>query len=1040
MLSPAVFRSIGISDADLPYLNLERDWGMVELPDSTPDCPSFSVHGCVTCRPWAKNDSERVVWTTAAKDRPAALGDETLRLLLQNPKMTVKEAIKRSQSNEVCDNTEITEDGATKVKDAKHWHLHTVVIADSPLDAIAAHSLLAAYRRRLAASALTSSQGGDAADTTATVPSASTDGSQAATASVSDYLHFAFLSSPSRFDKPVKRLQQVALTLIAAPGSDFQACQRSFAICSRNAQVLFLSTPTFAEGVTSLYDFVTRYRLTPDEHAKYSHSKASMLFNLMAGALTIDPFLKTESIDKKTKEVKDYNYQVQIRSTWLLMQSRGYVRVVDPNKPDKVGRYYKVTGHIIDEVNRESLMAECLQVLTDYARAKARIGTQDFAKMTQAIRTAKTLNANTAADLPVIVIDNLSGCSRRLDHFFFQNCLLRMEIIDGVKYIRMVSYEDVDFFVKAAKILPWEFHFSDLGIGLKDWEVVKFSTFEEAFAQHLPFAMFENPEYITRRKQLQDDFSAHRISPKDHSRLSRDLYDWSRTHRYRYLTADPDWHNWWPFLKVIRCYANEEWEQEEELEYAGLQFSQEQNDFLFGRMLNILGSMGRIVFRWRNPNYIHYLMENAVSKEGKAQGGSGKSRFLRTFISCMRYVYNVDSKIFSNRNDIETSVVFNGYIPDRHDVVHIEDYEREITRFYNYVTGDFQFRKFHSNETVIRASEAPSLVITSNNAVKDGLDDSSAGRLNLVGFSHWFHRENENLNIMERGFDAVMPDFQRDPEDLTPRDRSQIIFVGAIAVLFCMETSEKVLAPAKNLKERNLRNTLTESFYDWAVDFFSHPYNIGVPINWYDIFDDYKQKAQASESIKEKISPKAFTDRIRTYCEQNDLVYMPDQLLTTPTDRKMGGLRMKCWSRKELFTDPKIWGAERYREIRVMEICRKVVCVFKSDDFPATHDEMMQRFAPYYDSPDPEPILNSDGQPVVITPQEYAEWEDYTKRLQRKDSYTIAQERAAATPIVIPGAIPAPGSPAPPPSSYANNSYNNPNNNPNLPLEPDCPF
>lgn len=962
MLSPAVFSSLGISGADRPYLDLERDWGVVELSDSTPDCPSFSIHGEVTCRPWLKN-GERIVWTSDQKSRSAALGDETVRLLLSNPKMTVKEAIDRSQSHEACDNLLPDDYGVMcKIKEDKHWHIHYVVIADNPLDAISAHSLLAAYRRRLAGT-----------------PDAAID----------DYVHFVFLSNPAKFDKPVKRLLSVANTLIAAPGSDFMACQRAFAICSRNAQTLFLSTPSFGEGISSLYDFITRYRLSADEHAKYSHSKASMFFNMLAGALSIDPFLRTASIDKKTGEEKDYNYQVQIRQTWLLMQSRGYVRVVDPTQSDKVGRYYKVTGHIIDEVNRESLMAECMQVLTDYARAKSRIGTQDFAKMTQAIRTAKTLTAATAADLPVIVLDNLAGCNRYLDHFFFQNGALRMEILpDGQHSIRLVPYDNLDFFVKKPKILPWEFHFEDLGS-----------------ADPAPFRMFENPEYITKRKQLQDDLSERRISPKEHARQSRELYDWARTNRYCYIPDNPDWRTWWPFLKVIRCYANEEWEAEEELEYAGLHFNPEQEAFLYGRMKNILGTLGRIVFRYRNPNYIHYLMENAVSAEGKAQGGSGKSRFVRTFISCVRNVLNVDSKIFSNRNDIETSMVFNGYRPDYHDVVHVEDYEREISRFYNYVTGDFQFRKMHTNETVIRAAEAPSIVISSNYAVKDGLDDSSAGRLNLCGFSHYFHRENENLNIMERGFDVVMPDFQREPQDLTSRDRSQIIFVCALSVLFCMETTEKVLAPAKNLKERNLRSALTASFYDWAVEFFSHPYNIGVPINWYDIFDEYKQVAQASESVKEKISPKAFTDRLRTYCEQNDLVYMPEQLLTNATDRKKGGMTMKCWSKVCRFTDPKIWGEERYSEVREMQTCRKVVCFFKPEEIPTSHDEMARKFAIYYESPDPEPILDTNGNPVVVSQKDREEWDDYLKRLQRKDNYTIAQERSAAN------ATPAPPAP-----------------------------
>lgn len=972
MLSEFLLRSLGISESDAPYVNLERDWDIIENPDSTPQSPSCCVQGEVVLRPWAKRPEERVQWVHPEKQRPQVIGDLFIRMATTT-KQTVKDCLLKCGSEEECHCSEPDpEDPAVMVPlSADQWRAYTICIADDPLSCIAAHSLLAANARRR-----------------------TPDDKK-----VQNYLHFCFISNPRKFDKPVRQLSQIVRTLITVPGTDYKACQRSFAICNRRADVLFLSMPQL-EGITSVYDFVTRYQLTPDERAKYSGSKASMLFDLMAGAISIDPFKRSATIDKKTGAEKDYNFQLQIRSAWLLMQSRGYVRVIDPKQPDKVGRYYKVTGNIVDEVNRESLMARCTEVLTDYALSKSRFGTPDFEKMAQAIRTAKTLSAATAIDLPVIRLDNRAGCSRFQDHFFFRNGALRMQLLpDGRHSIELIPYDKLDFFVKAPKILQWDFSFSDaFGADFKENSITLPSTLREdnTAPLHAPFLLYENPEYKQKRDALEADLREHRISPKEHSRLSRDLYDWARINRFVFQPSDADWHHWWPFMKVIRCYANEDWEEEQELEYRGEHFSQEQQDFLYGRIKNLLGTIGRIVYRYRTPNYLHYLMENNVTSEGKAQGGSGKSRFVRTFISCVRNVKNVDSKIFSARNDIETSVVFNGYNPDEHDVVHIEDYERDISRFYNYITGDFSFRKFHTNETVIPAAEAPSIVISSNYAVKDGLDDSSAGRLNLCGFSHYFHRENENLNLMERGFDVVMPDFQKEPEDLTPQDRSQIILVCALSVLFCMETQDKVLAPAKNLKERNLRSALTDSFYEWASDFFSHPYNLGVPIDFASIFEDYKEISQASDDKQNKFSPKAFTDRIKTYCQANDLAFMPDVVYKTETDRRRKCLNVKCWVTKHFFADEKVWGKNREKVCRELETSRKVVCFYPADHVPQTYDEVLQGFIRFWDAPDPEPYLDDLGNPVTLTEQERHDWNVFMSQKQGKGRGSSSDATPAA--------------------------------------------
>lgn len=949
MLSESLLRSLGISESDAPYLNLERDWDIKELPDSTPENPSFSIWGEVACRPLATDPQQRCMWVREPRERAAAVGDVFVMFALQQPRMAAEECILKSGSNEEYLNTPIKvtstgEDGKPTVTDRarrpEECMAYTLVICDTPLDALCAHTTLAVWARRRAESKQTERVG--------------------------QYLHFCCLSDQRRFSRPIKRLQSVAQTLIVSPGTGFMACQRQFAICNRYSSVLFHSMPVLADDIVTLHDFILRYRLSTEERVKYQGSKASMLFDLMTAALSIDPFLKTESIDKKTGEVKDYNYQLQIRSAWLLMQSRGYVRVIDPRQPDKVGRYYKVTGNIVDEVNRESLMAKCLEVLTDYARSKAVFGTQDFPKMAQAIRTAKTLSAATAADLPVITLDRRQGYNRHLDHFFFQNGALRITPTE----IRLIPYDQLDFFVDAPAILPWEFDSSLLT--------------PNSSLKELPFKLFENPEYKQRKDAIDAALTGpDRISPKEHARKLRELYDWARLNRWVFQPASPNWHEWCPFMQVIRCYANEEWEEEQELEYRGEQFSPEQQQFLTGRIVNILATIGRIVFRYRGVNFLHYIMENNVTSEGKAEGGSGKSFLINDFVACVRNVLPVDSKKLNARDDIETSVIFNAFRPGFHDVVHVEDYERDIKRFYNYVTGNFEFRKFHTNETRIESDEAPSIVITSNYAVRDGMDDSSAGRLNLCGISHFFHRENENLNLMQRGFDVVMPKFAKKPQDLDPRDRSDIILCCALAVQFVMGIQDKVLAPARNLKERNLRTSLGDSFFDWAEDFFSHPYNYRCPIDFQTIFQDFIELSDSSEDKQTKFSPKAFTQRLQQYCQNNDIAFMPEVAYRTNNDRLRHCMNLKAWCKVRYFDDPKIWG-DRLKVVREMKTSRKAICFYPADQVPRTYKEVEADFIRYWDTPDPEPILDADGERVLVSEQERAEWQRFLDNRQGK--------------------------------------------------------
>ena len=105
-----------------------------------------------------------------------------------------------------------------------------------------------------------------------------------------------------------------------------------------------------------------------------------------------------------------------------------------------------------------------------------------------------------------------------------------------------------------------------------------------------------------------------------------DLALWAQTHRWIV-----DWHGrkeeeLWPPLRVLRGFANEEWEHEQELLHEGKQFSPEEQMELDSRFVNLLFCLGRMLWRYRESksNCISYLIENVVSAANRAEGGSGK--------------------------------------------------------------------------------------------------------------------------------------------------------------------------------------------------------------------------------------------------------------------------------------------------------------------------------------------------------------------------------------------------------------------------------
>ena len=334
---------------------------------------------------------------------------------------------------------------------------------------------------------------------------------------------------------------------------------------------------------------------------------------------------------------------------------------------------------------------------------------------------------------------------------------------------------------------------------------------------------------------------------------------------------------WWDPLKVIRCFANEEYETEEELQREGKSFSEEQEKNLYGRMANILYSLGRPLFRYRGggTNYMPYITENSVSKEGRSEGGSGKSVFANIFMGCAGKVFKVDGRKIRADEDITLRLA--NFLPHGHRVIHWEDWAKglPVDPLYNYVTSGFEFRKRHKDEVKVSLNDSPGHVITSN--FQQSYDDpSSSGRVVQCGFSHRFNRGDSRKNKPESKISDVMPGLRDEPQDMDIEMRRKNGYICALTVQFCMIAKAKVLPPMDELNSRSRIVAMGESFVQWADEFFSHDYAFNCPIDFNTIFESYKELCQSSEDKKLKFAPSTFRAKIEEYCSDRGFVVNPD--------------------------------------------------------------------------------------------------------------------------------------------------------------------
>lgn len=749
----------------------------------------------------------------------------------------------------------------------------------------------------------------------------------------------------------------------------------------------------YCHPVQTIRDFFLSYHMLPRESSQYDDDLNRLFSSCITSALCSNPFVRSEKTQRGSK-TKEIYYTINPATLWEFMASAGYARDVRPDAPDKIGRFVHVDGPFADELTPASMVQATIDSLKDYARQLNDERTDrpdEYEKMVQAVlRANKEINEKTIASLPAVKLNYTAGYGRNIEHFFYENGALRI----APDSITLIPYDNIDFHVERSELLHWNINL------LKD----------------TPFDIEENPEYRTRLEAFQnkrkekDDQGRPLYSLQQISQFENDLALWAQTHRWIV-----DWHGrkeeeLWPPLRVLRGFANEEWEHEQELLHEGKQFSAEEQMELDSRFVNLLFCLGRMLWRYRESksNCISYLIENVVSAANRAEGGSGKSSFVRIFAGCAAHILNINGRDLITTKEFSSNLA--EYQHHKHRIVHWEDVDQSLDfgKLYNLITGDFSVRYMWKDRTTIPLSEGPGHVVTSNYPLHD-LDDSTMRRVCLGGFSHRFCGQNIMKNKAARYISDLMPDFNTtSPEKLSAASRNQIALICALAVQFVMRYDEKVDAQKKYMEQRTLTQSLGESFLRFARVFFSSESVFGVPVDLDSMLEEYKTDfAEASRNKNDSFSPKAFRRRLMDYCETTGIVMNPPQLFRRADGRTLkkaeltGYFAHQAWRTSYYFFGPE-WEKDptiHPKIIRELSRTEHAVYFYRQgkDTIPANNDELMTEYNKFIAAPDPTPIMDDSGKPVILTDSERERWRDYLNSRQRKRTWSAAPQQATAT-------------------------------------------
>lgn len=732
----------------------------------------------------------------------------------------------------------------------------------------------------------------------------------------------------------------------------------------------------------------------PVAHMKplFAYPDVEELLQVVARAETVCPFDYVVKRNKKD-EIIGTEYRIDSTRIWTYMRCLGYARCTKQEEGGFTSQlvYRDPSDGIVSFVGNSALAEVTRVALNAYAEYVSVYYKWDFGAMRNAVSRSKDISNDGIANLPLVDVNFEGSYGPDLDYFFYQNGCLKITP-DAITWHE--GYADLPFMVFREQILPFTFQMP------ADVEA------------RPPFVIGENPEYRERMATYKAHQTDRQHSQDDLDVEQGELTRWAQHHRWKIAFPQSgvgedgleDRSGWWPPMAVLRGYANNRWRDEYELNRTGKDFSDEQQGELQAHLANIIWTIGHLLYRYREGvNYISYIMENADIDETKSEGGTGKSTLVNVLCGCAGKVLQIDCRSVLANTEIALKLA--PFDPRIYRIIHFEDCRADFPfdLLFNYASNGITYRKFHQAQTTVPVSQSPGIAMTSNYA-PTGNDASSNRRRAVCGISHYFYA---NKHGQGRPITDVLPNLSRWQTEGETEMRSQIAYIAALSVQFCMKVCERVEQPSEMADLRADYVNYGRPFVQFANELLADEKHYGVPLDAPSMFKEYIELCEASDMRKSSYSPRRFRENLVQFAAARNIVVNPD-IVYSPysNDKERGKLpRFQSWVRHDYFTESGFANMQHVVSIREKDNSSGTIWIFRKGQVPKTFDEVRQLARLYVAGPDPEPIRDADGKPVT---------ELTAEQRTMLDNYNIKKMGSTGNPDTPPTPVVAPVKVAPP--------------------------
>lgn len=308
-------------------------------------------------------------------------------------------------------------------------------------------------------------------------------------------------------------------------------------------------------------------------------------------------------------------------------------------------------------------------------------------------------------------------------------------------------------------------------------------------------------------------------------------------------------------------YSEEIFYEKSKFDIAGERLSEKEIEEQKLHLINKIFTIGYLMHRYKDYSrpWIPYAVDNTVTEDKQAEGGSGKGTFFSIFDFLMK------KEVVNGKQDLETDRFWLESVSKETDLVFIDDVRRgfSLEFLYQLSTGKINVNVKNQSKFSIGYKDTPKFAVTSNYSLTD-MNGSSIRRRLLLSFSDYYHSKNDSREERVPKDDFGHQFFKDWKDDQWNK------FLNFICqcISFYLRCEEKIEAPDESVMKRAWLSQMGEQFVHWADEYF--PSRIGEKILKKEAEDHSKAFAitQNYKYLKE-ITPKSFKFKIIAWTKFN---------------------------------------------------------------------------------------------------------------------------------------------------------------------------